>query len=251
VALAPLSPNPKIEHEAGASAGLLKHKGRSTREGLKLVVPILAAAIGALASARLLQGGALRWTAAITSLVCVVSAAWVVRFFRDFQPFPRLSRLDVVSPAHGVVDHVENDARSNFLPDRCTRISIYLSLKNVHVQYAPVRGEVIHTEHIPGKRQRAIHQNASIDNEHLLVVIASAERPETRVVLRLIAGIWVRRIVPWCVRGELVSRSERLGLIRFGSRVDVYLPSECKLLVQVGDRVVGGETALARRPISS
>jgi phosphatidylserine decarboxylase len=249
VALVSSSLNPKVEYEANASTGLLKHKGRSTREGLKLAAPILAAATVAFTFVWLLQDSPLRWTAAITSIVCVVSAAWVMRFFRDFQPFPRGERFEVVSPAHGVVDCIEKDARSNFLPDRCTRISIYLSLNNVHVQYAPVRGEVIHTKHIPGKRQRAIHQNASINNEHLLVVIASADPPEMCVVIRLIAGIWVRRIVPWCVRGELVSRSERLGLIRFGSRVDVYLPSECKLLVQVGDRVVGGETALARRPV--
>jgi phosphatidylserine decarboxylase len=114
----------------------------------------------------------------------------------------------------------------------------------VHVQHAPVSGRVEVLQHFPGRWSRAIRREASLQNEHLLVGFASAERQ--RIAVRMISGIWVRRIVPWITPGERVAVGERIGLIRFGSRVDVFLPLSAHVQVKPGDRVRGGETILAR-----
>jgi phosphatidylserine decarboxylase len=126
------------------------------------------------------------------------------------------------------------------------RISIYLSLRNVHVQHAPVSGSVEVLQHFPGRRSRAIRRDASLRNEHLFVGLSFGEG--RTMALRLISGIWVRRIVPWISRGQQIICGERIGLIRFGSRVDVFLPLDAQVSVRPGDKVRGGETILARFP---
>lgn len=176
---------------------------------------------------------------------------WILRFFRDFQPHPNALPDQILSPAHGVVDVVAFCDPPRGLPGEWQRISMYLSLRDLHVQHSPMTGRVAECNHVAGKLSRAIEKNCGMHNEHLWLLIEDPAAPERRAALRLIAGIWVRRIVPWVSPGQEVARSERISLIRFGSRTDVFLPTSARVEVKVGDRVVGGETPLARWPQQS
>ena len=180
----------------------------------------------------------------VGGLAWLVCAAFVLWFFRDANPRPPAEPGVVLSPAHGTIDYLDTTAEAHFLNGPARRISIYLSLLNVHVQHAPVSGSVEVLQHFPGRWSRAIRREASLRNEHLLVGLSFGDG--RKMVLRLISGIWVRRIVPWISCGQRIVRGERIGLIRFGSRVDVFLPLDAQVIVKPGDKVRGGETILAR-----
>ena len=182
----------------------------------------------------------------VVAPVWVVGAVFILFFFRDAKPQPPVEPGVIVSPAHGTIDYIDTTNEAYFLNGPARRISIYLSLLNVHVQHAPVSGSVEVLQHFPGRWSRAIRRDASLRNEHLLVGLSFGNG--RTIALRLISGIWVRRIVPWISRGEQVICGERIGLIRFGSRVDVFLPLSAQISVQPGDKVRGGETILARFP---
>jgi phosphatidylserine decarboxylase len=177
-------------------------------------------------------------------LAWLAGASFVLWFFRDASPRPPFDCGAILSPAHGTVDYIDTSAEMRFLGGSARRISIYLSLFNVHVQHAPVSGRVELLQHFPGRWSRAIRRDSSLRNEHLMVGLTSDEGPS--IVIRMISGIWVRRIVPWIIHGERVTSGQRIGLIRFGSRVDVFLPLNAQVNVKPGDRVRGGETILAR-----
>ena len=221
-----------------------KHRGRSLIEGLKVIgfltlvfgiISVLASmAIPAKALGIGIAGG-LAWT------ICV---AFVLFFFRDANPHPPGEPGVILSPAHGTIDYIDSTTETYFLKAPARRVSIYLSLLNVHVQHAPVSGSVEFLQHFPGRWSRAIRRDASLRNEHLLVGLTFGEG--RNMALRLISGIWVRRIVPWVSRGQRIVGGERIGLIRFGSRVDVFLPLDAQVSVKAGDQVRGGETILAR-----
>ena len=221
-----------------------KHQGRSTREGLKVVAAwgIACVSAGVLAGVAFSSNG---WAIGMVAGCCwVIGASFVLYFFRDAQPHPPAERGAVLSPAHGTVDYIDTTSETHFLNGPARRISIYLSLLNVHVQHAPLSGTVEVLQHFPGRWSRAIRRDASLRNEHLLVGLTSEHgRP---VAVRMISGIWVRRIVSWITCGQTVTQGERIGLIRFGSRVDVFLPLDAQINVMPGDRVRGGETILAR-----
>ena len=129
---------------------------------------------------------------------------------------------------------------------RAHRVSIYLSLCDVHVQNAPVSGQVEFLKHFPGRFARAIRRDASLRNDHLLVGFAFG--PRRKMAIRLTAGIIVRRVLPWIRQGQFVARGERISLICFGSRVDVFLPLSAEIAVNPGDKLRGGETIIARLP---
>ncbi len=221
-------------------------KGRSIREALKLwfVLVMLLGGGGAVLS--LIAS----WQ--LTVLLCASSAAlsWLLflRFFRDFTPRYVESEDAIVSPAHGVVDAVEFRHEAGWLKQKCWRVSIYLTLRDVHVQNAPISGTLQHLEFSPGARRRAIHADAGQKNEALILHFQDTCDPARQVLLRLIAGVFVRRIVPWIAAGAVVQRGQRISLIRFGSRVDVYIPSTANITVRCGERVIGSETVLAIWP---
>ena len=131
---------------------------------------------------------------------------------------------------------------------RCRRISIFLSVIDVHVQKAPVSGAVSLLEHRPGKFLSATKSHSAEHNESVLLGIIPREWPQERFALRLIAGLIARRILPWVAVGETVDRGDRISLIQFGSRVDLYLPQSAEVRVKLGDKVRGGETIVAMMP---
>ena len=172
---------------------------------------------------------------------------FTMRFFRD--PNPRVPQTSgvIVAPAHGKVDAIEEMDEPKVMGGRCLRISIFLSIFDVHVQNAPVAGRVDMVCHCPGQFLNAMKRASATQNENLLMGFRSLERPDEKIGVRLIAGFIARRIVAWVQPGEEVARGDRIGLIQFGSRCDLYLPTNYQVLVKCGDHVVGGETMVAAR----
>jgi phosphatidylserine decarboxylase len=172
-------------------------------------------------------------------------AIFVVWFFRDpTRPLPADSDL-VVAPGEGRVIGIEEVEEPAFLRGAAHKISIFLSVFDVHVQRAPVSGTVEHKTYRPGKYAVAWLDKASEDNEQASLGIAT---PNGRVLVNQIAGLVARRIITDPSEGDRVERGTRIGLIRFGSRVELYLPVDWEVTCKVGDRARVGATVLARQP---
>ena len=181
------------------------------------------------------------WPAAIP---LGILAVWVVAFFRDpMRPGPRGDRY-VVAAAEGHVVHVIETDEPMYVQEPSVRISIFLSVFDVHVNRYPVDGTVELVHYNKGKFLHAADEKASLENEQSSVGLRG---PRGRVLVRQIAGLIARRIVTDSQRGDQVRQGERLGLIRFGSRTDVFLPLSARPVVKVkpGDRVRVGGTVLA------
>jgi phosphatidylserine decarboxylase len=174
----------------------------------------------------------------VGAAVALLAAAAVCAFFRDPERIPPGAPLDVVSPADGRV------VKAQELPDGRLMISVFMSVFNVHVNRSPFGGRVESVRYNPGKFMAAWSDKASLDNEQTGMVFRT-DRGDYEVVM--IAGLIARRIVCWANPGRTFGRGERIGLIRFGSRVDLYLPGGlAEALVSPGDRVRAGSTSLAR-----
>jgi phosphatidylserine decarboxylase len=145
------------------------------------------------------------------------------------------------------VDAIDEVDGPEFMAGRCRRVSIFLSVFDVHVQRAPVAGKVAVCKHTPGRFLNAMDAQSAAFNENVFIGFESAESPGERIGLKLIAGLIARRIVPWVKEGEAVLRGERISLIQFGSRCDVYLPISATIRVRLKQHVKGGETTLATR----
>lgn len=225
----------------------MKFSGRARQSALKLVVWTL---VGLLA---LFLAGFLATVAAalISGLAFSLVVLWVLfvvftfYFFRDPEanvpPAPNL----VVSPAHGTVDFVGQMTETQFMGAPCQRISIFLSVFNIHVQNAPVSGKLTYFKYTEGKFLNAMKTESAEENENLMFGFTSSERSGERIGVKLIAGLIARRIVPFINTGESVDRGQRISLIQFGSRTDLYLPLSARIKVKPGDKVVGGETVMA------
>jgi phosphatidylserine decarboxylase len=177
----------------------------------------------------------------------LVFTGLVINFFRDPERVVPGGEQLVTSPADGkVVAIAENLPEERFLKKPCTRVSIFMSPLNVHVNRIPVDGTVVDVEHSSGQFHAAFLDKASEFNERNAVVI---EDPHgERVLFVQIAGQLARRIVCNVAPGDHVRRGERYGMIMFGSRLDLYLPGVVKLTVAIGDRVTAGETIIGSYP---
>jgi len=151
----------------------------------------------------------------------------------------------VLAPAHGKVDVIGTTTEPEFMGGECQRVSIFLSVIDVHVQNAPVGGKVARLKYTPGQFLNALKAESAIYNENVFLGFEASEPRGQRVGVRLIAGAIARRIVPFVEQGDEVARGDRISLIQFGSRADVYLPPNAKIKVSLGDHVVGGRTVLA------
>ena len=177
--------------------------------------------------------------------VWVPFALFTLYFFRDPNPrVPAGSGL-VVAPGHGKVDVIDTLHEPYFMDGECQRISIFLSVFDVHVQNAPVSGKVTYFKYNEGKFLNALKTESAKHNENILLGITATDPNGEKVGVRLITGLIARRLVPWIDEDDEIERGDRISLIQFGSRVDVYLPMSAKIAVKLGDRAVGGETVLA------
>ena len=227
----------------------MKHKGKAMQAALKLIFWSLVALV-VLTGMGLLAAMIGTFVAAFASLLFafwVVFSFFALWFFRDPNPHVPLDTNVIVAPAHGKVDIIDETTEPDFLGGPCRRISIFLSVIEVHVQKAPVAGKVVHLKHTPGQFMSALKLDSAAHNENVLIGFESSERAGEKIAVRLIAGVLARRIVPWITQGNEVARGERISLIQFGSRVDIYLPLATQIRVRIGDTVRGGETVIASR----
>lgn len=175
----------------------------------------------------------------------VVLLAFTISFFRDPAAAAPADPRALVSPATGKVVEIRPAREPHYLNSDTTMVAIFLSVFDVHVQRAPMAGEIKAVHYQPGQFLDARHAQASELNESRVIGIEAADG--TRVAVRQIAGLIARRIVGWKDKGETLQRGERFGMIRFGSRVELYLPASVEVMVKVGDYAKGGETILARK----
>ena len=171
----------------------------------------------------------------------VLAIAFCLFFFRDPERVAPADERLVVSPADGRVLEVSGEREERFLHAPATRISIFMSPLDVHVNRAPVSGTIEVVRHTPGKFRAAFADKASLDNERNALMLTSGGR---RYLVVQIAGALARRIVCRVGEGDRVRRGERFGLIMFGSRVDLFLPPEVRPAVRKGDRVRAGTSVV-------
>ena len=179
-------------------------------------------------------------------LIWLLFAIFTLYFFRDPTANAPSAAGLLVSPAHGTVDVIDETTETQFMGGRCQRISVFLSVVDVHVQKSPVAGKVTYLKHTLGKFINAMKTDSAAHNENVLIGFESPENGE-RIGVRLIAGLIARRIIPWISVGDDVGRGERISLIQFGSRCDLYFPAGYKVRARLGDKVIGGETILAEK----
>jgi phosphatidylserine decarboxylase len=173
--------------------------------------------------------------------------AFVLWFFRDPERTIPTDRQALVSPADGTITHIEEVSDADFPGGRAFRISIFLSIFNVHVNRIPRAGRVVALRYFPGKFADARKQDCHVDNEQFWTDIEDAETGRM-IRVKQIAGLAARRIVNWLRPGEDVRAGDRSGMIKFGSRTDLLLPADQgkEVMVKVGDPVRGGSSVLLR-----
>jgi phosphatidylserine decarboxylase len=177
----------------------------------------------------------------IPGILSLILAAFMAFFFRDPKRDCPVDDRIVVSPADGrVVMAVAVDERAKNSP---TQISIFLSPMDVHINRSPIAGEIVEVVYRPGAFHIASRDIASVENEQNVVTVRG---DKLTIVFRQIAGVLARRIVLWKKKGDRIAMGERIGLMKFSSRMDVILPAEVDVMVHKGDRVIGGVSILGR-----
>jgi phosphatidylserine decarboxylase len=192
----------------------------------------------------LLIGGAaffLHWR--VAAYLFLFLALFVFSFFRDPDRVIPSQPGAIVSPGDGQVVVVQDEDYDG-KPGK--RVSIFLAVWNVHVNRSPEAGRITKMEYHPGKFVAAMRANASAENEQNIFTLST---DAGELVFKQIAGLIARRVVSWKKAGDTVARGERIGLVRFGSRVDLWVPHQAQILVKVGQNVKGGSSILASWPV--
>ena len=234
----------------------MNHRGIARRAAIRIIFASLVFTMGACCIAAALR--ALERESHLLSTICIVVslvlgvvwmlfAVFTIYFFRDPEPNPPSGPGLVVAPGHGKVDAIEKIIEAQFMGGPCHRVSTFLSVIDVHVQNAPVAGKIVFFQQTAGQFLSALKAESALHNENVLLGFASAETPGEKIGVRLIAGVLARRIVPFVQMGDEVRRGDRLSLIQFGSRCDLYLPLHYKIMVKPGDKVVGSQTVMAAK----
>jgi phosphatidylserine decarboxylase len=229
----------------------MKHSGRARKAAFKIILFTLITVI--------VVWGLSALTSAVTVIIATIAVAllpfmfivWVIfsiftlYFFRDPEPRVPPDKDIVVSPAHGKVDVIDRTNEPKFMGGECQRISMFLSVIDIHVQNAPVSGRVSFFQYTEGEFMNAMRSECGLHNENALLGFEANDPPGKKVAVRVIAGVLARRIVPYVKEGDVVERGERIGLVQFGSRADIYLPLDAKIKIKLGDHLTGGETIIA------
>jgi phosphatidylserine decarboxylase len=211
------------------------------REGLVFIVIAALIAAGGFALALNRRS----WPLWLVAFGLTVLALWIAYFFRDPERTGERGKQLVIAPADGKIVQIAEVDEPAFLQSKAQRISIFMNVFDVHVNRYPVSGTVRYVHYNKGKFINAAADKASLENEQSSVGI---ETESGRILVRQIAGLIARRIVTYSKVGEKVNQGDRLGIIRFGSRVDVFVPVNATLRVKVGQVTVAGVTVLAELP---
>jgi phosphatidylserine decarboxylase len=208
------------------------------REGYLFIGIAAVAAVAAFALAL----GRRSWTLWLLAVVITVLALWVAYFFRDPERIGERGARLVVAPADGRLIMMTEVDDPTFIQGRALRMSIFMNVFNVHVNRYPIDGVVRYVHYNKGKFLNAAADKSSLENEQMSVGL---EAGTNRVLVRQIAGLIARRIVTYSHVGEEVHQGERMGMIRFGSRVDVFVPTNARVRAKVGELTTAGVTVLA------
>jgi phosphatidylserine decarboxylase len=181
----------------------------------------------------------------LSALLAMAVTLFIVFFFRNPQRVTPADEKSVVAPADGVIIYLGN-TREEHLGEEMTKISIFMSVFNVHINRVPVTSRVLESFYIPGKFLDVRDERATFENEQSGLVLETAQG--MKLVVVQVAGLIARRIVCYAGKGDSLMRGKRYGLIRFGSRLDVYLPRETEVKVRMGEKTVAGETVLGVLP---
>lgn len=184
------------------------------------------------------------WIQILIALIILLFNIGVWQFFRV--PIRNFLNDDnmVVCPADGKVVVIENTHEKEFLKEDCQMVSIFMSPLNVHINWFPVAGKVIYTKYHKGKFLVAFNPKSSELNERNTVAVESPNGQ--KILFRQIAGAVARRICYYCKEGDTAAQGQQFGFIKFGSRVDIFLPKSAEIAVQLDQKVIGGETVLAK-----
>jgi phosphatidylserine decarboxylase len=189
------------------------------------------------------QAIVLKWVVYILSFVLFVI---IVQFFRSPSISISTDETQVLCPADGKVVVIEETEETEFLKDKRIQLSVFMSPVNVHINRNPISGVITYFKYNPGKYLVAWHPKSSTENERTTIV--TQNNAGVPVLFRQIAGALARRIVWYIKEGDTVEQGEQFGFIKFGSRVDVFLPLGSEIRVEIGQKVTGGQTVLALLP---
>jgi phosphatidylserine decarboxylase len=212
-----------------------RRRWRLAPEGWVFVIPFVI-----LAAASLL----IQWY--VAAILFSAIAAFLINFFRDPVRAGSERHVDVLSPADGTVVLIKEIPDGEVWPGLTQQLSIFMSVFDVHVNRAPISGRIVHYRYTPGRKFAALSHKSSLDNEQNLIVMT--DNRGATLAFKQIAGLLARRIVFDRKEGDEVARGERIGMIKFGSRVDVFLPANARVLVSLGDQPKVGLTVIAEIP---
>jgi phosphatidylserine decarboxylase len=207
------------------------------REGLSFIAIAAIIAVGSFGIALSRRS----WPLWLLAFALTLVALWVAYFFRDPQRIGERGERLVIAPADGKVVMVTEVDEPEFMHSRAIRVSIFMNVFNVHVNRYPVSGIVRFIERKPGRFLNAASEQSSLENEQASIGL---ETGSNHILVRQIAGLIARRIVTDAKEGDHVQQGERMGLIRFGSRVDVFLPKTATVKVKPGDVTYAGVTVI-------
>lgn len=184
-------------------------------------------------------------TQAITVLT-VLFFLFIVRFFRTPKRVSVIDKDLVIAPCDGKVVIVQEVEENEYLNTKCLQVSVFMSVFNVHVNYYPIGGKILYCKHHHGDYIIASHPKASEKNERTSIVVETTHGHQ--ILFRQIAGYIARRIVCYAKPGEHANQCSQVGFIKFGSRMDIFLPLQTQVMVKVGDKVTACETIVAKFP---
>lgn len=183
----------------------------------------------------------------ITSIICctigVIVFLLITNFFRSPNRQPKIDDNSVIASADGTIVIIDEVFEPEYLKEKCIQVSIFMSILNVHVNWFPIGGVVEYFKYHPGKYLVAWHPKSSEKNERTSIVVRHENG--SRVLFRQIAGYVARRIVCYAKKDKPCSQGEQVGFIKFGSRIDLFLPLDSEIMVEVGDKVKGRQTVIA------
>lgn len=182
------------------------------------------------------------WISQSVLLLSLILYVLIIQFFRNPSRQTPVHEDHIIAPADGKVVVIEDVEEPEFFKGKRKQVSIFMSPLNVHVNRYPVSGKVVYQKYYPGKYLVAWHPKSSTENERTTVVVENAK---AQVLFRQIAGALARRIVCYAKEGDTASQGAEYGFIKFGSRIDLFLPVDCKVNVTLGQKTQGGETILA------
>jgi len=211
-----------------------QNKWPISKEGLPFLIPAVLLTVFL---------GTMGWK--VWMFLGILFSLFIAYFFRNpRRKIPHLPNV-ILSPADGRVVHVGECEETRFLKEKTLKVSIFMSLFDVHINRAPVSGKVLERSYLPGRFLVASVEKTSLLNEQNALILETEGR--FRILLIQIAGFVARRIVCYAKAGDCLREGEIFGLIRFGSRVDLYLPSKVKPIVRMGQHVKGGESIIGYR----